>query len=262
MSLSVIVFSRDDAEHLSRCLSTLRDDRMDALAEVIVVDNASTDRTAEVLEGFAESLPLLVLRLEVDTSFSAGNNLGLARARGEYVLFLNPDTLPTARVLSVCMEELKSRRDAGLVGPRLIHPGGVDQHNGWQLPHPLTLAREHLRVTPRRVPPSGGSCTEVGWLMGCFLLGRADLLRDLGGFDEEFWFHGTDLEICARVRATGRSILRVDEVVLLHVGHQGWDRGRRRASQAALVQYTRREHGSLAAYGVASLARLAEVLRP
>ncbi len=130
MSLSVIVFTRDDAEHLSRCLSTLRDDRMDAVTEVIVVDNASTDRTAEVLEGFAESLPLLVLSLEVDTSFSAGNNLGLARSCGEYVLFLNPDTLPTATVLSVCMEELKTSRDVGLVGPRLVHPGGVDQDNG------------------------------------------------------------------------------------------------------------------------------------
>ena len=261
MSLSVIVFTRDDAEHLSRCLSTLRDDGVDALTEVIVVDNASTDGTAEVLEGFEESLPLLVLSLEVDTSFSAGNNLGLARASGEYVVFLNPDTLPTARVLSVCMAVLEEGNEVGLVGPSLVHPGGVDQDNGWQLPHPLTLAREHLRVIPRVVPPSGSQCTEVGWLMGCFLLGRADALRDIGGFDENFWFHGTDLELCARVRATGRSILRVDDVVLVHVGHQRWDRGRRRASQAALVQFTRREHGSLAAYGVASLARLAEAFR-
>jgi hypothetical protein len=234
---------------------------VDALSEVIVVDNVSTDQTAEVLAGFVDSLPLVVLRLEVDTSFSAGNNLGLARARGEYVLFLNPDTLPTAAVISRCIEALEKSGDAGLVGPRLVHPGDVDQENGWRLPHPLTLVWERLRVTTREVPLSGEPCTEVGWLMGCFLLGRVDLLRDMGGFDEDFWFHGTDLELCARVRATGRSILRVEDIALLHVGHQRWDQGRRRASQAALVQYTRREHGNLAAYGVASLARLSEALR-
>ena len=261
MSLSVIIFSRDDAENLRRCLASLRDDSPSSLCEVIVIDNASVDDTAAVLAEFSGSLPLQVVSRTIDTSFSIGNNLGLALAGGEHVLFLNPDTLPTAAVIARCIEALESSPMAGLVGPRLVHPRGVQQANGWQLPHPLRLVGEHVGFVSREVPAAGGRCTEVGWLMGCFLLGRRSLIVDLGGFDEEFWFHGTDLELCARVRAAGRAVLRVEDVVMLHVGHQGWDSARRRASQRALVQYTRRQHGRVAARGVASLAHLAEVLR-
>lgn len=261
MSLSVVIFSRDDAEHLARCLATLRDDPPESLIEVIVVDNASVDQSAQVLAGFTESLPLQIVTLSEDTSFSRGNNLGLAQAGGEYILFLNPDTVPTAEVIGRCRALLESEKNVGLVGPSLIHPGDVPQENGWQLPHPARLIREHLRASSRVVPESGNSYTEVGWLMGCFLLGRRALLLELEGFDEEFWFHGTDLELCARVAATGKMVVRVEDVSLLHVGHQHWDFRRRSASHRALVQYTRREHGSIAACGVASMAHLAEVFR-
>lgn len=261
MSLSLVIFSRNDAEHLDRCLGALRDDAPGSLVEVIVVDNASVDNSAEVLARFTESLPLQVITLNEDTSFSKGNNLGLYKAIGEYILFLNPDTIPTAEVIGRCLEVLEADEDVGIVGPCLIHPGDVPQENGWHLPHPGRLVREHLRASSRVVAESGDSYTQVGWLMGCFLLGRRRLLLELNGFDEDFWFHGTDLELCARVAASGRTVVRAEGVFMLHVGHQSWDFGRRSASHRALVQYTRREHGTVAACGVASMARLAEVFR-
>lgn len=262
MTLSIIIFSRDDAEHLERCLTCLSEDRSESLHEVIVVDNASSDRSLEVTKAFVSNLPLQVIALDVDTAFSVGNNLGLQRATGETILFLNPDTLPKSALLQRCLGVLADRREAGLVGPSLVYPDGGHQGNGWALPAPAALLKEHLGLARREVPPGGDGVSEVGWLMGCFLMGRRDLLVSLGGFDPDFWFHGTDLELCARVLAGGHAVLRLDDQTLVHVGHRRWDAQRRKASHQALVRYTRREHGALAASGVGSLARLAEVLRP
>jgi len=262
VTLSIIIFSRDDAEHLERCLACLSEDRADVLHEVIVVDNASRDRSLEVTKAFASKLPLQVISLQADTAFSVGNNLGLERTTGEYILFLNPDTLPTAALLQRCLAVLADTPEAGLVGPSLVYPDGDSQGNGWTLPAPAALLKEHLGLARREVPQGGNGVSEVGWLMGCFLMGSRDLLVSLGGFDPDFWFHGTDLELCARVLAGGHLVLRVDDEWLVHVGHRCWDAQRRKASHQALVRYTRREHGALAASGLGSLARLAEVLRP
>ncbi len=261
MSLSVVIFSRNDAEHLARCLEALQEDPPAALHEVLVVDNASRDHSLEVVQSFAARLPVQVLPLREDTAFSVGNNLGLESASGESVLFLNPDTLPTAEIIGRCLEILSSEPNAGLVGPRLLYPGGEHQGNGWHLPAPGRLLSEHVGLAAREVSSSVGGLTEVGWLMGCFLLGHRQVLRELGGFDEDFWFHGTDLELCARVVGRGYRVLRVEDVAMVHVGHRGWDSARRRASHEALVRYTRREHGALAAAGVGSLAQLVEALR-
>jgi len=103
--------------------------------------------------------------------------------------------------------------------------------------------------------------TEVGWLMGCFLMAERDFIEALGGFDEDFWFHGTDLEICSRVHAAGRRVLRLEEHEIVHVGHREWDRPRRRAAQAALTQWLEREYGSVVSGGAAAAARLMETLR-
>jgi len=262
VTLSVVIFTRDDSGHLGRCLASLCEDPPESLHEVIVVDNASRDDSLQVVESFAAKLPVQVIALEAESSFSAGNNRGMERATGECILFLNPDTLPTAAVLGRCLEVLGESPSAGLVGPLLVYPGGEHQGNGWFLPDPLQLLSEHLRLARREVPRSPDGVSEVGWLMGCFLMGRREQLLDLGGFDEDFWFHGTDLELCARVAANGYRVLRIEDLRMVHVGHRAWDARRRRAAHEALVRYTRREHGALAARGVGSLARLAEVLRP
>ena len=112
---------------------------------------------------------------------------------------------------------------------------------------------ERLRLATRWVAPAGTELSEVGWLMGCFLLGPTAFLRSLGGFDEDFWFHGTDLEICARVHAAGRRVLRWEGELLVHVGHRDWPADRVRKSRAALAQFLRRDHGWSASTAVSVL---------
>jgi N-acetylglucosaminyl-diphospho-decaprenol L-rhamnosyltransferase len=256
--LSIVIFSRDDADHLRRCLDTLRDRPPEASWEVIVVDNASTDATGSVVASVADLLPLTSLRLETDTSFSAGNNLGLRRARGEAVLFLNPDTLPEGAVINRCLSVLRSAPRLGLVSPRLRYPDDSHQPTGWHLPTPRQLLAEHLGGVDREVPADPTGLTRVGWLMGCFLMGRRAVLEELGGFDEDFWFDGTDLELCSRVNARGLEVVRVEDTALVHVGHRSWNAARRQACHEALVRWLRRDHGPVQARAVAAAAALVE----
>jgi GT2 family glycosyltransferase len=265
--LTLVVFTRDDAEHLHNCLECLRNHPPAAVFELIVVDNASRDGTAETV-ALAGRAGLAVQRvaLATDTSFSAGNNLALRKARGRATLFLNPDTLPEGPLLDRCLRVLRDEPRAGLVGPRLRYPDGAWQGNGWALPTPARLLAEHVAGVARELPPRASGAgepavTEVGWLMGCFLLGDTEFLREINGFDESFWFHGTDLELCARVAARGRRVLRVEDCELTHHGHRRWTKDRRRLVHEALLRWLRRDHGPLPAAAVGAAARLAEALR-
>jgi GT2 family glycosyltransferase len=255
-----VIFTRDDADHLRRCLATLIASPPIAGFEVIVFDNASRDDTAAVVADAALQLDeCRLLRTETETSFSDGNNRGLAEARGRYVLFLNPDTEPSGAILDAVLEAVHHDAAIGLVSPRLEYRNGDPQPTGWRLPTPVALAQERLRLKTRHIEGSGAEVTDVGWLMGCFLLGPTDFIRELGGFDEAFWFHGTDLEICARVRKAGRRVVRLESASMVHVGHREWDDDRKKKSHAALVQYLRRDHGVAAALGAITAA--AERLR-
>lgn len=236
--ISIVIFTRDDADWLDRCLGALRDDPPESEYEVIVFDNASRDDSADRVRAWrganGERAALLVA--SEDTSFSAGNNLGLRAAHGDLVLFLNPDTEPRGPVLDACADVLRRHGDVGLVGPRLVYPDGREQGNGWALPTVRQLVKERLARSPREVPATG-DLTDVGWLMGCFLMGRASDLRAIGGFDEAFWFHGTDLEICARVHTDGWRVARVETVELVHRGHRDWTSKRKAASRRATAQW-------------------------
>ncbi len=255
--VTIVIFTRNDADHLRRCLGSLIAIRGTASVEVVVFDNASRDDTPAVVEDAALQLEeCRLLRTEVETSFSDGNNRGLAEARGRYTLFLNPDTELTADVLEAVVDAAHHDPAIGLISPKLHYPNGDPQPTGWRLPTPVGLAQERLRLRTRDVDAEPGvPLTDVGWLMGCFLLGPTDFLREIGGFDEAFWFHGTDLEICARVGRAGRRVVRLETVSMLHVGHREWGPERTRRSHQALVQYLRRDHGvAVGAIGALTVA--------
>ena len=236
--ISILIFTRDDADWLGRLLTALRTDPPREPFEVLVFDNRSRDDTAGLVRSWrgpaGERAALLVA--QEDTSFSRGNNCLLEAARGELALFLNPDTEPTGALLDAAAAHLRAQPDVHLVGPRLRFPDGLHQSNGWALPTPLQLARERMGQAERETPPSGTGATDVGWLMGCFLMGRTDQLRALGGFDERYWFLATDLELCARAGRRGR-VIRLDEQYLLHRGHKAWPPDRRRASRRATLSW-------------------------
>jgi len=235
--ISVLVFTRDDAAWLGRCLGALAGDSPEEL-DVVVFDNVSTDDTGQVVRSWrgARGEQARLITATVDTSFSEGNNALIAAADGDVSVILNPDTEPSPAMLHALAERLRTSPRIAMVGPRLVFPDGTPQSNGWRLPTPTQLLAERLARREREVPPSGAGETDVGWLMGCCLAAHTPELRAVGGFDLGFWFHGTDLELCGRMGKRGR-IVRLDEHVLIHRGHRDWTPERITAARKATARW-------------------------
>jgi N-acetylglucosaminyl-diphospho-decaprenol L-rhamnosyltransferase len=255
--LAVVIFTRDDAEHLRACLGALVASPPSCAFEVIVFDNASQDDTAAVVDSFAGALSARRLASATDTSFSAGNNAGWRASDAPLVLFLNPDTVTNGAAIDACIATLRARPDVGAVSPRLVYPDGAHQATGWHLPTVRRLAGDLLLRRPREVAPDPRGATRVGWLMGCFVMTTRATLLALDGWDTGFWFHGTDLEFCARVGARGLDVLRLEGHDIVHVGHRAWDPERRRLVRRAQQLWLLRDHGPAAAavYGIFAGAR-------
>jgi N-acetylglucosaminyl-diphospho-decaprenol L-rhamnosyltransferase len=220
---SVIVVTWNAAEVLDRCLETVRGQEVTGGLETIVVDNASTDGTAAVLERHADHVR--VIRNEENLGFSGGNNQGARAARGDVLHFLNSDTeLLQNDALERLMLEL-AEPGVGLVGPRLENPDGTLQPSCRA--HP-TVARALLvgagvhRVLPNallaRVFPAGWSHDEardVDWVVGAALSVRADAFRYVGGF----WpiHYAEEQELARQLQATAFRIRFLPAVRVMHV---------------------------------------------
>jgi GT2 family glycosyltransferase len=168
-----------------------------------------------------------VLPFDAPFNFSRVNNLGVDHAAGELVAFLNNDTeVQTPEWLEVLVS-LAEPDDVGAVGPLLVYPNATVQHAGVVLG--LRGTADHImRGFPSDADGYAGSlsCTrEVSAVTGACMVMRRQLFVELGGFDESFATHYQDVDLCLRVRSTGRRILFTPRAVLRH--HEGATRGSR-----------------------------------
>lgn len=197
--------------------------------EVIVVDNASPDGTAERLRAaFAGEGRVQVMDAGANLGFPRANNLALDRARGRHVLFLNPDTEVGEGTLEACVAELDGDPSVGAVGCRLVGADGRVQPEGarrdYRIRH-LVWEGLYLHVLfPRSrvfahqlVPELDRTRTaDVEALVGAFLMTRRTLALELGGLPDELFMYHEDLAYCLRVRRRGYRVRYRGDVSTLH----------------------------------------------
>src|SRR5262245_53743842 len=184
--------------------------------EVIVVDNASTDGTAAVV---ARDLPAAILiRSPTNTGFAGGSNLGAARATGDVLVFLNPDTRPGPDAVAALAAPVWERRELGAVGGKLIFPDGRIQGAGGEL-GPNGVPHQRGWGEPDR-GQYDAEC-DVDYVPGAALAIRRDLFRDLGGFYEGY-FPGyfEDTELCVQLRRRGLRVVYRPVPRVVHLGSE------------------------------------------
>jgi hypothetical protein len=215
------------AELLDACLASLAPQRADLAIEVIVVDNASRDGTAELVAAHHPWVDFVESPSNV--GFARATNHGLSVARGADVLLLNPDTVVAPGALAACLRELHERPSVGMLGCRLVQPGGALDHackRGFPTPlsalwHFAGLTR--LRPRSRRFAAyTAGHVGEhdvatVDAVNGAFMLVRGTALRDVGPLDERFWMYGEDLDWCYRFWKRGWDVLYWPGATVVHV---------------------------------------------
>ncbi len=209
--LSIVVVNWNTKDMTRDCLASVRAGLDNLDAEIIVVDNASTDGSADMVEAeFPESV--LIRNME-NRGFAAANNQGFDVACGRYVLLLNTDTLIHGDVLPASVAWLDAQCDVGAMGCRVLNTDGSVQLTCSMYPSFLNLALQLSGLA--KLPGSRffgryqmrdwnrDTVREVEVISGCYMLVRRTILSEVGGLDEAFFFYGEETDWCQRIRAAG-----------------------------------------------------------
>ena len=224
-AISVVVVTHESAHDIAACLDSLRRHPPERSHEVIVVDNASTDGTAALIE---EEYPeVRLVRSDCRRGFAANCNAGARLARGTVLLLLNPDARVRPGSIDSLVAYLDTHPSVAVVGPRLVYPDGSSQPSARRFP---TMAVTLLRRSPLRLlwPNSAGERrhlmldtefdqpAQVDWLLGAALALRASAYRKLGGMDEGYRLYCEDIDLCRRAWEAGGSVVLLPEAVVEH----------------------------------------------
>ena len=203
--------------------------RSQSAAHVYVVDNASIDKSLDLLPR-DQGDRLTIIRNGANLGFAAGCNIGLKQATASNILILNPDCQVTDGAIERLITVLRSTDRIGMVGPHLLNPDGSEQAGGRRrLPTPSLVlfgAASALgleRFLPVQLPnfllhqdPLPSSPVEVEAISGACLMARREMIMDIGPLDEQYFLHVEDLDWCMQARRAGWKILFVPDAKVVH----------------------------------------------
>jgi len=223
--LSVIIVNWNTRELLSKCLRSIYRNTKKLTFEVFLIDNASEDGSAEMTEKEFPQVDLV--KNKVNFGFARANNQGFLRAKGKYVLVLNPDTKIVDDALSKMVKYLDLNSEVGAVGARFIYPDGTFQRyyrrfptllsiiTTWFLPrslgHKLRPTRAYLMLDD-----DFDKILEVSQPAGTCIMVRRDLFLEEDFMDEQFPIFFNDVDLCRRIYNKGKKIFVLPDATIIH----------------------------------------------
>ena len=228
----MIVVNWNRKELLRACLSSLRR-QSDAAFETIVVDNGSSDGSAEMAE---REFGVRVIRNSENRGFCAANNQGIAAATGEFIALLNNDAEAQPGWLAALHRACSAAPDIGMAACKILvweDPRQIDKAGHLIFPDGQNRGRGTGQLDQGQFDRE----EEVLWPDGCACLYRAAMLRQIGGFDEDFFAYGDDAELGLRARIAGWRCVYTPEAVVRH--HRGSTLGKDSARRLELIERNR-----------------------
>lgn len=223
--VSVCIVAYNCREPLRACLESIRRCTREASCEVLVVDNASRDGTAEWLGSGPEGVRAVCN--QDNRGFAAATNQAVRAAGGEHVLLLNPDTELREGAIDRTLAFLRKQTPADAATCRVLNGDGTVQRV-WKGEGYYSLRAQWLMhwglerwvgECREKLPGFDASATgRVGYTAGCFLMLRRDLLVRLGLLDERFFLYSEDSDLCRRVRRAGGSVFYFAGAEVVHHG--------------------------------------------
>ena len=249
--LSYCVVNTNGRELLMRCLDAMRDTHPDGVEhEVLVLDNASDDGSADAVAARPE--PIRLIALERRTGKAENDARLLREARGDHCLLLNEDSELCPGATRALLDALERDPGAAAAGAQLLDPGGHPQPCAWRLPSPGTAVAGalflHRLVT---VQSRGARVREVGWLQSSALLVRRRAAEQVGFLDPDFFVYSDETDLQKRLWDRGWKVLYVPRARAVHREQLATDPS---AAERRIVEfhrgrdrYMRKHHGRLAA---------------
>ena len=226
IDLSIIIVSYNTSDFLKGCLGSIKATSKGFTYEIIVVDNASSDNSLEMLK--MEFPEVILIKNQENIGFSKANNMGVGKSKGRYVLFLNPDIVIYKDSLFKMVKFMDEHEDVGGATCKLVMPNGkLDDASHRGFPNPWNSFSYFLGLS-KLFPKSklfGGynlgfldlsNTHEIDACAGAFIIVRRLAGEQIEWWDEDYFFYGEDLEFCFRLKEIGWKIYFVPSVSALH----------------------------------------------
>ena len=226
--VSVIIVNWNTKDLVLKCINSAIETKDAFSQEIIVVDNASSDGSAEAIE--RDYPDVKVIRNEKNYGFARANNIGIEKSKGRYVCLVNSDVQVMSRTIGYLIDYMDKNPHAGIAGPKILWPDLTLQDSCRKYPTLWTkfcdTAALH-RLFPNTAAFSGehmkyfahDRIMKVDSLAGCFMMIRQAALKEVGRFDEQYYIYSEETDLCKRFHAAGWDIMFLPEVRVVH--HHG-----------------------------------------
>jgi GT2 family glycosyltransferase len=226
LDLSIIIVNYNVKEFLQNLIHSIEKASNNITKEIIVIDNASNDGSVELIR---EKFPnIKLIANHTNLGFGKANNLGLKEAKGKYILLINPDTIVAEDTFEKMINFFEEHKEVGLAGCKILNPDGSLQlacrrsfPGPWTsftkvtglstlLPRSKWFARYNLTYLDEN------QNHEVDAISGSFMMMRKEVYEKVGGFDEQFFMYGEDLDLCYRIQKAGFKVFYVHNAKIIH----------------------------------------------
>lgn len=226
MDLSIIIVNYNVKEFLQNLIHSIEKASQNITKEIIVVDNASDDGSVEIVR---ERFPYVkLIANKSNLGFGKANNIGLKNAAGKFILLINPDTIVAEDTFEKMIEFFDQNKDVGLAGCKILNPDGTLQlacrrsfPGPWTsftkvtglssiFPKSKIFARYNLTYLDEN------QTYEVDAISGSFMMMIREVYEKVGGFDEQFFMYGEDLDLCYRIQKAGYKVCYVHSTQIIH----------------------------------------------
>ena len=222
LEVTAVVISYNSEERIAEAIEAHERALAHIPAEILIVDNASTDRTIEVADSHL-TMGRVVANSD-NLGYGKAANLAFQQARGRRTIILNDDARLSRDAVDRLLEVMNNDPRIALAGPRIVDEDG-EQMPSARLRYPGLAEEGGLivdalnRVNTNYTYPVGGTDPQdVAWLVGACIMGDTQILLDTGGFNPAFFLYAEDIDLCRRMTELGHRVVTVPDAVCVHTG--------------------------------------------
>ena len=240
--ISIIIVNHNGLPFTQKCIESLYQFTTSRLFEIIVVDNNSRDGSVEAIK--TQYPKVKVIALQQNIGFGKANNVGASVSIGEYLFFVNNDTIFKEDIILHLGQFLQENHTCGAVGPLLLNSDGSYQHSYGKFPSLINELRTKRDATVFKDIPKNRSPKQVDWVSFAAVMIRRSAFEKINGFDDRYFMYFEDADLCFRLQNAGFQIYYCAEYSLIHIG------GGSRSQEVATMIKTEYRHSQLLFYAL------------
>lgn len=214
MELSIIIVNWNAGDLLNRCIKSIEEETEDLDYEILIFDNNSSDGSCAEIDKKYNNV--ILIKSQENLGFSKGNNECAKQAAGDYLLFLNPDTIILEGAVQKTFKYINSQKEDTLIGCKLLNDDKTIQTSSAAYLNILnSITTSHTRSIKMH-----NMNHETDWVIGAFMMIKADFFKSLGGFDEDYFMYAEDMDLCYKVKKAGGKVIYYSEAQIIHFFNQ------------------------------------------